>query len=193
MKEEDSNTKEPLNNNIIQNESPINEERKGSISSEVGKIKLSHGLDIEIGCFKKESSENIKCIFFIYFIFFVLFSTLIIAIIELILRSKNNYYISNYDLMVCLYLCSAFCVFLFSLFKKQFKNLESFIGFSFICVLWGIPDMVTFQYTIKSDTSISIKDETHKWNFADTLKVIKFSLVIFYFIINIVYFTFCKN
>ena len=110
-------------------------------------------------------------------------SLLIIVIIEFIIRGKNDYFVSNFDLMVTLLILLE-CIFIIANYLKNEQNyLKGMVFYPFITCFFGLGDLLSFL----------VLNDKYEWNNADVLKVVKFSLIVFNAIINIFYIFSCKN
>ena len=108
---------------------------------------------------------------------------LIIVIIEFIIRGRNDYFISNFDLMVTVFILLE-CIFIIANYLKNEQNyLKGMVFYPFITCFFGLGDLLSFL----------VLNDKYEWNNADVLKVVKFSLIVFNAIINIFYIFSCKN
>ena len=108
---------------------------------------------------------------------------LIIVIIEFIIRGRNDYFISNFDLMVTVFILLE-CIFIIANYLKNEQNyLKGMVFYPFITCFFGLGDLLSFL----------VLNDKYEWNNADVLKVVKFSLIVFNAIINIFYIFYCKN
>ena len=106
-----------------------------------------------------------------------------IIIIEFIIRGKNNYFIAHYDFMITIFAIFQW-IFIVGNFISSNNNLiKGVVYYPFVNCYWGIADFL----------SLFILNNMHNWNTADTLKIVKFSLIGLNVLINIVYIIFCKN
>ena len=106
-----------------------------------------------------------------------------IIIIEFIIRGKNNYFIAHYDFMITIFAIFQW-IFIVGNFISSNNNLiKGVVYYPFVNCYWGIADFL----------SLFILNNKHNWNTADTLKIVKFSLIGLNVLINIVYIIFCKN
>ena len=111
------------------------------------------------------------------------FGLLIIIVIEFILRGKNNDYISNYDFLILIFIVFG-CIFIVGSYVSSQNNyIKGMVYYPFVTCFWGLGDFL----------SLFILNNMHNWNNADTLKIVKFSLIALNVLINIIYIFFCKN
>ena len=108
---------------------------------------------------------------------------LIIIIIEFVVRGKNDYIITNFDILVLLFTIFQFIFIIANYISSQVNCLKGMIFYPFITAFWSIADFL----------SIFINNANHKWNEGDTLKTTKFSLIGLNIFINIFYLLSCKN
>ena len=106
-----------------------------------------------------------------------------IIIIEFIIRGKNDYFIAHYDFLITIFAIFQW-IFIVGNFISSNNNLiKGVVYYPFVNCYWGIADFL----------SLFILNNMHNWNIADTLKIVKFSLIGLNVLINIVYIIFCKN
>ena len=111
------------------------------------------------------------------------FGLIIIIVIEFILRGKNSDYISNYDFLILIFIVFG-CIFIVGSYVSSQNNfIKGMVYYPFVTCFWGLGDFL----------SPFILNNMHNWNNADTLKIIKFSLIALNVLINIIYIFFCKN
>ena len=111
------------------------------------------------------------------------FGLLIIIVIEFILRGKNSDYISNYDFLILIFIVFG-CIFIVGSYVSSQNNyIKGMVYYPFVTCFWGLGDFL----------SLFILNNMHNWNNADTLKIVKFSLIALNVLINIIYIFFCKN
>ena len=111
------------------------------------------------------------------------FGLLIIAILEFIVRGKNDYSISNFDIMVTVFILFESIFIVANYVSSETSYIKGLIFYPFVTCFWGIGDLL----------SVFILNSNHEWNEADTLKVAKFSLIALNVFINIYYLFSCKN
>ena len=107
----------------------------------------------------------------------------ILIIIEFVVRGKNNYYISNFDILITVFMAFEWLFIGGNYFSSQINYLKGMIFYPFVTCFFGLADFL----------SLLIIDENHEWNGADTLKVAKFALIALNAFINIYYLLSCKN
>ena len=106
-----------------------------------------------------------------------------IIIIEFIIRGKNNDFISHFDFLITIFAIFQW-IFLVANFISSNNNLiKGIVYYPFVNCYWGLGDFL----------SLFILNSMHSWNTADTLKIVKFSLIGLNVLINIIYIIFCKN
>ena len=111
------------------------------------------------------------------------FGLLIIIVIEFILRGKNSDYISNYDFLILIFIVFG-CIFIVGSYVSSQNNyIKGMVYYPFVTCFWGLGDFL----------SLFILNNMHNWNNANTLKIVKFSLIALNVLINIIYIFFCKN
>ena len=108
---------------------------------------------------------------------------LIIIIIEFVVRSNNDYTITNFDILVLIFILFD-CLFIIANYiSSQINYLKGMIYYPFVTAFWALGDFL----------SLFINNNVHKWNGADTLKTTKFSLIGLNLFINIFYLLSCRN
>ena len=106
-----------------------------------------------------------------------------IIIIEFIIRGKNGNFIAHYDFLITIFVIFQW-IFIVGNFISSNNNLiKGVVYYPFVNCYWGLADFL----------SLFILNYNHNWNIADTLKIVKFSLIGLNVLINIVYIFFCKN
>ena len=111
------------------------------------------------------------------------FGLIIIIVIEFILRGKNSDYISNYDFLILIFIVFG-CIFIVGSYVSSQNNyIKGMVYYPFVTCFWGLGDFL----------SLFILNNMHNWNNANTLKIVKFSLIALNVLINIIYIFFCKN
>lgn len=111
------------------------------------------------------------------------FGLIIIIVIEFILRGKNSDYISNYDFLILIFIVFG-CIFIVGSYVSSKNNyIKGMVYYPFVTCFWGLGDFL----------SPFILNNMHNWNNANTLKIVKFSLIALNVLINIIYIFFCKN
>ena len=108
---------------------------------------------------------------------------LIIVIIEFIVRSRNDYMISNFDILVTIFICFEFIFIGANYLSAEINYLKGMIFYPFVTCFWGLGDFL----------SLFVLGDKPEWNDADTLKITKFSLIVLNVSINIYYLFSCKN
>ena len=111
------------------------------------------------------------------------FALIITIIFEFIIRVKNNYPITNFDILVAALILFEILFICLNYFKFDINYLKGMIFYPFITCFWGLADFL----------SIFVLNNNHEWINADTLKVTKFSLIGLNVFINIFYLFYCKN
>ena len=108
---------------------------------------------------------------------------LIVVILEFVVRGKNDYTISIFDILVTIFI-SFDCIFIGANYLSSKPNyLKGMIFYPFVTCFWGLGDFL----------SLFVMNGKQEWNDADSLKVTKFSLIGFNVFINIYYLFSCKN
>ena len=108
---------------------------------------------------------------------------LIIVILEFIIRGKNDYIITNFDILVTVFILFE-CIFIVANYlSSEPSYVKGMIFYPFVTCFWGLGDFL----------SLFVLNSNHEWNNADTLKVTKFSLIALNAFINIYYLFSCKN
>ena len=110
-------------------------------------------------------------------------SLVIIIIIEFIERGKNDYIISNFDILVTIFVLFECLFILFNYISSEINYLKGMLFYPFVTCFWGIGDFL----------SLFVLSNKPEWNEADTLKVVKFSLIALNVLINTYYLFSCKN
>ena len=106
-----------------------------------------------------------------------------IIIVEFIIRGKNHYFISHFDFLITIFVIFQW-IFLVATFISSNNNLiKGIVYYPFVNCYWGLGDFL----------SLFILNNMHSWNTADTLKIVKFSLIGLNVLINIIYIIFWKN
>ena len=114
---------------------------------------------------------------------FINLGLLIIIIIEYIIRGKNDYMISIFDILVTVFILFE-CIFIGGNYlSSEINFLKGMIFYPFVTCFWGLGDFL----------SLFILGDKPEWNNADILKITKFSLIALNVLINIVYLFSCKN
>ena len=108
---------------------------------------------------------------------------LIVIIIEFVVRGKNDYNISNFDILITVFMAFEWLFIGGNFLSSKLNYLKGMIFYPFVTFFFGFGDFL----------SLLIIDENHEWNGADTLKVAKFSLIALNAFINIYYLISCKN
>ena len=108
---------------------------------------------------------------------------LIIVIIEFIIRGKNDYIISNFDILVTLFILFESIFIILNYFKSEQNYIKGMVFYPFVTSFWGLGDLLSFL----------VLSDNYEWNNADILKVTKVSLIVLNAFINIYYLFCCKN
>ena len=106
-----------------------------------------------------------------------------IIIIEFIIRGKNGYLIANYDFLISIFVIFQWIFIVGNYISSNNNLIKGVVYYPFVNCYWGLGDFL----------SLFILNYNHNWNIADTLKIVKFSLIGLNVLINIVYIFFCKN
>ena len=108
---------------------------------------------------------------------------IIFIIIEFSVREKNDYIITNFDILVCIFVIFNCIFIILNYITNQIDFYKGMIFYPFVAAFWALGDFL----------SLFISDYEYEWSEADTLKTIKFSLIGLNIFINIFYLISCKN
>ena len=158
---------------------------EGNLSQNKNDEEEEEKIDEPISNNISESNNNIYInnIVHITFIIVIYICLLIIALLELIIRTKNSYLITIFDYLVNLSILLLNFFACFFIFYRDENSLKGIIYYPFYCFFWGIPDILSIFF---------LQDFT-KFIFVDFLKIIKEALIFLSLLINIAYLMFCKN
>ena len=129
-----------------------------------------------------ENHKNFNCLYFLIS-FIVNFAIAIIAICEYIRRIKNNKLITIFIYFVDIFILIAFIIVFCYFFTKKICFLKGLIYYPFISLFWGSGDFISI---------LNNNSYKEKWDYVDTLKLVKSLLIIFSVIINFLYIKFFK-
>ena len=133
--------------------------------------------------FINNSSNYVKNFLHIIINTIINLGLLIIVVIEYIVRGKNDYIVSNLDILVTIFILFE-CIFIGANYiSSELNYLKGMIFYPFVTCFWGLGDFL----------SLFVVNSKQEWNDADTLKVTKFSLIAMNVFINIYYLFSCKN
>ena len=106
----------------------------------------------------------------------------ILIIMEFVVRGKNDYNISNFDILITVFMAFEWLFIGGNYLSSKTNYLKGMIFYPFVTCFFGLGDFLSLLIF-----------ENHEWNDADTLKVAKFSLIVLNGFINIYYLLSCKN